>query len=118
MINQKVRNYLIKVAKEKRWTYYSEVNEKCNLGFNLNLHKDNNALADMLGEISEYEINNKRPMLSVVVVHYTDDFGAIHQCGDGFFRWAEKLGVKDKKQPDFQFFREQLKRCFDHWNKK
>lgn len=120
MVNQKVRNYLIKVAKQKNWTYYSEVNEKCNLGLNLFLAKDRDELGEILGEISEYEHEQvkSRPLLSVVVVHEDDNFGAIHQCGNGFFRLAESLKVKNKSKPDFKFFREELKKCFDYWGKK
>ena len=60
----------------------------------------------ILGEISTYEHEHSRPMLSVLVFHADDGMP-----GDGFFNLARKLGVLHGRSDDAEadFFALELK---------
>jgi hypothetical protein len=64
----------------------------------------------LLGEISEHEHEEGRPLLSVLVVHKEGDM----MPGDGFFQLALELGLFDGQDKD-RFFIDEMKRVFHQW---
>ncbi len=106
-----VRNYLIEKAKKRQTVYYSQLNDDCNLGYNLENSLENNAFAELLGEISEFENEKRRPLLSSIVISKTTK-----KPSGGFFNLAESLGFG--KQEDLQkngFAEVQINKAFDFW---
>jgi hypothetical protein len=69
-------------------------------------------LSDILGEISEKEAEEGRPMLSAVVVSYDKQIP-----GKGFFNLAERLGLEELNERDEDFHRRELRSIHDYWKK-
>jgi len=84
---KKVRKLLIKRAQEKRLISYLEVTQSIS---SLEMEPNSNALADLLGEVSDEENNNGRGMLSSIVVRRINN--VYGWPGRGFFRLARGLG--------------------------
>jgi hypothetical protein len=73
-------------------------------------------LAQALDDISTFEHENGRPLLSVVVVHKADDQReTVMRPGDGFFKMAKRNGVQAPDMDDETFFIAELKRAYDYW---
>ncbi len=72
-----------------------------------------NQIAQLLGDISQSEHNQGRPMLSVVVVHGRHGESA-GMPGKGFFELAKQLGVQ-QGQDDMTFFVQELARAHAAW---
>jgi len=71
----------------------------------------------LLGEISEDEHNQRRPMLSAVVVHKTGKEKGIP--GSGFFDLAASLGKLNANATDQekrQFWENELNQVYTEWN--
>lgn len=66
-------------------------------------------LHSMLGHISEYEFQNGRPLLSVIVV--TGDLTP----GQGFFKLARTLGKQRPDEDNDNFHFRERKALFDFW---
>lgn len=89
-MNTKVRKYLIEAARQKgKFVYYSEVVSDCGLKFNLRNTNGQKQLNQILDDISSFENNAGRPLLSAMAI-YKDIRKNDH--GDGFYYMAEKLG--------------------------
>jgi len=71
-----------------------------------------NELKYMLAIISHFEVKNKRPMLSAIVVRKDSK-----RPGKGFFEWAEELGIFDDKNEEI-FWSEQIKALQECWKAK
>lgn len=89
MINKKIYNALIELAEKHETICYSELASKCDIPYTS--IDERNKFHHQLGEISEFEVLNKRPMLSVLV-HHKDD--PERNPGMGFFELADKLKQK------------------------
>jgi hypothetical protein len=65
----------------------------------------------MLGEISENEVSNARPMLSAIVV------GVSGQPGPGFYGLAEDLDKfqEDTKESQLKFWEDEKRAVYDTW---
>lgn len=70
---------------------------------------DRNQIAQILGEISTYEHEQGRPMLSAVVVLHDSGLP-----GQGFFTLARELGELDRDD-ELAFFASELERVHHHW---
>ena len=113
-MNKKVYERLKEVAKAGTVITYSELNSSCNLHLNFNNIDDRNKISNILGEISEYEVKEGRPMLSVIVVLK----GSIPlKPAYGFFTYADELEVR-KMETDLQLYYRQLKKCWETWKYK
>jgi len=90
---------------------YGEVADLSGLDMSRADHR--NQIAQLLGDISQSEHSQGRPMLSVVVVHgqHGDDAG---MPGKGFFELAKQLGVQ-QGQDDMTFFVQELARAHAAW---
>jgi len=62
----------------------------------------------LLGEISEDELANGRPMLSAIAI------GVSGKPGPGFYDWARKLG-RLASEDEFSFWEEECKAVYDTW---
>lgn len=73
-------------------------------------------LAQALDDISTFEHERGRPLLSVVVVHKAEGQHEVAmQPGDGFFKMAKRNGVQPPDMDDEAFFVGELKRAHDYW---
>ena len=73
-------------------------------------------LAQALDDISTFEHERGRPLLSVVVVHKAEDQHEVTmQPGDGFFKMAKRNGVQPPDVDDVDFFIVELNRAYDYW---
>ncbi|MDP3469596.1 MAG: hypothetical protein Q8S11_14750 [Daejeonella sp.] len=114
-MNEIVRRKLIEVARKKgeQTITYQELSDQCNLG--LLMRESEYARAEIgriLGEISTFEHNNARPLLSSLVLSK----GSAYE-GDGFFKLCDELGFGPwkKLQNDIEFPFQQMRKCYDFW---
>ncbi|MDD3662731.1 MAG: hypothetical protein PHT84_02600 [Candidatus Pacebacteria bacterium] len=112
-MNNNVRLYLIELARKRQgFIYYQELSDNCNLGFNFRESPyDRKEIGRILGEISEFEHNHDRPLLSALVLSKN------LEEGDGFYKLCEELGFgsyrKLKGDPAFPSI--QMNRCYEFW---
>ena len=120
MINEIVYKKLIEVAKKKGGydkgiITYSELNLACNLGIVFEGDAGRKEIGIILGDISRREFENKRPLISCVVIRKNS-----HpiKASDGFYKLAEKLGLKESKEDEQLFFSKELTLVHDYWKNK
>lgn len=113
-MNTRVRHFLIDRARQRsnQTITYQNLSDECGLRLNMSDINDRNTLADILREVSTYEFENVRPLLSSLVVRAGDNYE-----GDGFYKLAERLGHGDwqKLKRDGIFEAEQINACIDFW---
>ena len=112
-MNQEVRLFLIELARKKKTITYQDLSDSCNL--KLIMRDSEFARAEMgriLGDISTFEFNNKRPLISSLVLSKGDNYQ-----GDGFYKLAETLGFGNwkKLKNDISFEVGQMNACYDFW---
>lgn len=112
-MNNKVRVYLIKKARKKQTCFYQELSDDCRLG--LQMRESEFARAEIgriLGDISSFEHDNGRPLISALVISKGDNYQ-----GDGFYKLAEDLGFGKwtKLKNDISFEIGQMNACFEFW---
>lgn len=115
-MNNDVREYLIKVARQKdKFAYYSDIVKDCGLERDINLKTEYGRaiFTKLLSDVSEFEDNNQRPLLSSMAI-YKDVNRNDH--GDGFYIVAEKLkkGKFKKLKDDLYGFTEAAE-CRKFW---
>lgn len=117
-MNERVRSYLIQVARQKdKIVYYSDVVRDCNLPFDITTELGRDQLSNELGEVSDFEFHQQqpRPLLSSLVI-YKDKNKNDH--GEGFYRLAQSLGLGNRKKlRDELFAFAEAKRCGEFWQK-
>lgn len=86
-----IRRKLIELARLKTTWTYSQLNEQLQLGLNFNNEYDRALIGEWLGEISKYEFNKDRPLLSALITHKQGK----REQGDGFYKLCEELFVED-----------------------
>jgi hypothetical protein len=113
-MNTDVRNKLIDVARKKGIIYYQQLCDQCNLKLDMyNNPQDRLEIGRILGEITEYEYQYKRPLISAVVLTQTGEEG------DGFYKLCEQLGITGdwrKLKNAGVFAVEEIKRCHEFWS--
>lgn len=111
-----IRRYLIDKASKEQVVHYQQL---CNdVGLKLNMADnphDRLIIGGILGEISSYENENERPLLSSIVVSKSG-----FEQGDGFFKLAEELGFGEwrKLKGHGTFEIEMMKKTFEFWKDK
>ena len=98
---------LKEVAKSGQVIHYSKIAPLA--GLEMSLQEDRNHIANILDEISIFEHNQNRPLLSAVVIHKEDNIP-----GQGFFKMARGVGLY-KGNDNFLFFIEELRHVHDYW---
>ena len=114
-MNHVVRDYLIELSRHRRnqTVTYQKLSDDCNLKLNMRFRpKDRSKLGKILCDISIFEHENDRPLLSSLVLRAGDNYE-----GDGFYKLAESLGFgKWKKLKHGTFFEiEQINACIAFW---
>jgi len=118
-IENEVREFLISVAKEKRVVPYSELAQK----FNLDIKDKHQAwigtIEEWMIKINDYELENKRPMLSAIIVLKKNphDINSMWGCGQGFYGYAREHGLLEKGQDPQVFHAKELGKIFEYWDK-
>lgn len=114
-MNKIVRNYLINLARKKtdQVVTYQKLCDDCNLKLDMGNPNHRTIIGDILGEISTFEHQNKRPLISALVLRKGDDYE-----GDGFYKLSERLGFgnwkKLKKEGIFEI--EQINKSIEKWS--
>lgn len=96
-MNQEIRKYLIDQCVKGRPIFYEDVAEKLNL--NLELAQDRLILSTTLGEISAFEHDKSRPLISSIAIYKT-----ANDHGNGFYNLCEELGLGDSSKLKRDFF--------------
>ncbi|MCH8491600.1 MAG: hypothetical protein LAT81_16975 [Oceanicaulis sp.] len=115
-MNSEIRSLLIQIAKRKSTIGYQQISDQCQLGYDMGNQDHRTQLGLDLGDVSVFEHENGRPLLSAVVVSKDKNLP-----GPGFFEEAFDLGIYNgsKKQEDKEkFFIEELNRVYDFHAKK
>ena len=109
-IHQPIYKKLQECAKQGLQTTYSEIAPLA--GLNMDNPADRNRIAQILGDISTYEHEHGRPMLSALVVLAQEG-----RPGDGFFKLARSLGLYDghTDMQDLEFFVSESEKVFSYW---
>jgi hypothetical protein len=100
---------LIAAAKYRGTVTYQEIAQI--MGLPLSGNHMSREVGWILGEISEYELENGRPMLSAIAV------GVNGKPGQGFFEWAKKLG-RLTTEDEWAFWESECKAVYDTWKVK
>ncbi len=90
-MNQKIRQYLIDQCRANRPIFYEDVAKQLNL--DLSLDNDRNILSTTLGDISAFENQYNRPLISAVVIYKNKN-----DHGYGFYDLCESLGIGNAKK--------------------
>lgn len=115
MIDKRIYEKLKEIARNRSKIHYNELATLFGLPFETS--DDRNKLYQKLGDISAFEVENGRPMLSAVVVH-EPSFDKLQMPGEGFFKLAIELGRWDGKGKKEKFFYDEIKKVWDYWSKK
>lgn len=111
-----VREYLIKLAKQRKTCGYKELaDDIAGEGSYQNGHRDSNYVAQMGGAISEDEAAQNRPLLSVLIFNQGTKLP-----GGGFFKLAKNLGLfhgdVDDDSDQRMYTKYELARVYDYWS--
>jgi hypothetical protein len=109
-----LREMLIGVARRGGITHYGPVADL--LGIRAERLDHCAELSEALDEISTFEHENGRPLLSVVVVRKPDEENSMRP-GGGFFKMARRNGVQKPDEDDDAFFSAELRRCHEYWGR-
>ena len=99
---------LKEVAHSRQTTFYSDIAPLANL--DMGNPRDRQLMGQLLGEISSFEHEHGRPLLSAIVVSIQE-----YSPGQGFFGLARDLGVFNHDDED-RYWVEERNRVWDHWS--
>lgn len=108
-----IRLKLIELARLKTPWSYSQLNEQLQLHLDFKNPYDRELIGDWLGEISLHEFHMKRPLLSSLIIHKSND----REQGDGFYKLCEQIYGDDWKslKADKDFELNEMKKCYSFW---
>jgi len=115
---KKAREYLISVAKQQRVITYGELADH----FNLDRKDKHQAWIKIMevwfGNINDFEIENKRPILSAIVVFKKNprDINSLWECGSGFYKYARDVNLLKKGEDPQVFHAQELGKIFRYWS--
>ena len=96
-MNQEIRKFLIDQCVKGEPIFYEVIARKLNL--NLGEISDRNKMSRILEEISTFEYENGRPLISAIVIYKQSN-----DQGNGFFTLCEVLGIGTAKQLNKSFY--------------
>lgn len=105
-LHESILLHLQEKARNRDTTCYGPIAEL--LGLDLRLACDRNRIGEVVGELSEQEHAQGRPMISAVVVK-----AETRMPGKGFFTLARKLGFAVGDETAFHV--RELSRVHEHW---
>jgi hypothetical protein len=92
-LNDLVRAKLIEISRKEKTIYYQELSDDCRLGLSMKDNEDDRVkIVRILDEISTFEFNNKRPILSSIVISQENNLQ-----GEGFLSCVIGWGVAPGK---------------------
>lgn len=111
-VESEIRDELVRVARRCELTHYEAIAPIAGLDMGNPDHRTR--IGSILGNISSFEHQYSRPMLSAVVVHKGGN-----EPGQGFFNCAADLGLFSGHAPDqrMEFFVRELRRLYAYWGK-
>ena len=117
-MNQKeIRNYLISRAKLGTTIHYGSLNQLLDTPYDLSNSYERHLLGEDLGEISEFEHSQGRPLLSAIVVAEDNKLSGVV-----FFEMAAELEDNKEnklfdpsKKSKKKYLEEEQKRVFEYW---
>ena len=115
---KEVRAYLISIAKKQKVITYGELADH----FNLDRKDKHQAwikiMEEWFGNINNFEIENKRPILSAIVVFKKNpnDINSFWECGGGFYTYAREKGLLKKGKDPQVFHAQELGNIFKYWD--
>ena len=105
-----IRQILIDVASKGSTITYTSLCSRAGLELDMHNRQHASLLGDIIGDISTYEVEHGRPMLSSVVLTKNG------YEGNGFFRLAEELfNFTINKQDEKVFQNEMIKKTHKYW---
>lgn len=109
-VYQEIYERLKEVARNGELITYGEIAPLA--GLNMESQGDRTKMGELLGEISTYEHEHGRPMLSAVVVQ-----SGIGYPGEGFYNLARDLGIHHShdEMSDMEFFVKEVKKVHQYW---
>lgn len=108
--DKKLKEALVERAKIGATIQYGQLNEMLGCPYNLEISSERTRMGDDLGDISEVENSQGRPLLSSIVVNTNG------LSGVGFFEMAERLKLFEPSKLSKKKFQEQeQKRVFEYW---
>ena len=113
-MNKEVRTFLIDLARNRtnQTITYQKLSDKLNLDLDMQEPHHRKMIGEILGEISEFEFENGRPLLSSLVIRLGD-----LDSGNGFFKLAEDLGFGGWKfLKDNYFQEERITETINFWS--
>ena len=110
-MNQLIYEKLTEAAKKGDIINYADVAPLANL--DMSLDKDRAEIGRILGDISSYEQENGRPLISAIMIHKHDG-----RPGIGFFHLAKELGLLKTGDDEDRFWNEEVKKVFAYWKNK
>lgn len=105
-----IRNILVERAKIGATIQYGKLNDMLGQPYNLQSPSDRTEMGNELGDISEFEYSQGRPLLSSIVVNMNGTPGI------GFYEMTEKVGLFDpSKQSKKKFLEGEQQKVYDFW---
>ena len=111
-MNQALYNELVRLARSQALAAYSDVSPL--IGLSMDREEDRNEIARLLEEIAVHEHEERRPMLTALVVHRGND----NNPGEGFFAIAQGLGLYNGGRDQLSrltFWVRQVTEVHNHW---
>lgn len=106
-MNQTIYNQLLQVARIGGITNYSNIAHL--VGLDMASPNDREEISQLLDEISSFEYDEGRPLLSAVVIRQDTNIP-----GNGFFTHATRLDIH-AQHDNMLFFVQELRRVHDFW---
>lgn len=106
---KKVRDILIREAKRKSIITYGDLIKEAHLELDMSNPYHRSLLGNILGDVSEYEHEADRPLLSCVAV--SKDY----KHSQGFYNLAKYLGYSSNDWPKFAI--DELNKAHAFWSK-
>ena len=108
MEHPEVYERLVRAARAREFVHYGELAKM--LGIDMDNPHFGAQVGKVLGEISEDEVANGRPMLSAIVVSKDDMLP-----GRGFFKLGQELHQVDPGEDEIAFAIRQIRRVHEYW---
>lgn len=108
-MNDVIYQRLLQAARERRFVSYTDLTAA--IGLSISDASGLNAFGEILEEIADYELTNKRPLLAAIIVNENNNMP-----GNGLFDYAKRKGLMKPKDKDrLGFFLQEAKKVHDFW---
>lgn len=114
-MDKEIRKQLIEIARLRTTWTYTQLNEQLQLNLNFSDASERKLIGEWLGEVSVYEYERGRPLLSCLITHKN----GLREQGDGFYKLCEDIygenweTLKANKKWENQLIAD----CYEFWLK-